>query len=197
MAHGVDLSIQAGTKYIGGHADVMIGSVATTERWWLPLRDVIADYGYSVSPDDCYLALRGLRTLGARLKAHEANALQVATWLEARPEVARLLYPALPSDPGYALWKRDFTGASGLFGVDLRAGSRAALEVFVDSLQLFGIGSSWGGFESLIVPAAFKRTASKSPFSHHAIRLHIGLEDPHDLIADLEQALDKMRAANP
>jgi len=193
MAHGVDLSIQAGTKYIGGHADVMIGSVAVREeRWWKPLRDVIADYGYSVSPDDCYLALRGLRTLGARLRTHQANAIEVARWLEKRPEVARVLYPALPSDPGYAIWKRDFTGASGLFGVDLKAPSRPALEVFVDSLQLFGIGSSWGGFESLVVPAVFKRTASKSPFLHHAMRLHIGLEDPQDIIADLEQALNKM-----
>jgi len=193
LAHGVDLSIQAGTKYIGGHADVMIGSVAVKdERWWQPLRDVIADYGFSVSPDDCYLALRGLRTLGARLKAHQANALEVANWLEKRPEVARVLYPALPSDPGYAVWKRDFTGASGLFGVDLRAPSRAALETFVDSLELFGIGSSWGGFESLIVPAVFKRTASKSPFSAHPIRLHIGLEDTADIIVDLGQALSKM-----
>jgi cystathionine beta-lyase len=197
MAHGVDLSIQAGTKYIGGHADLMIGSVAATERWWLPLRDTIADFGYGVSPDDCYLTLRGLRTLGARLKVHEANALKIAAWLEGRPEVARVLFPALPSDPGYAIWKRDFSGASGLFGVDLKAGSRAALEAFVDSLRLFGIGSSWGGFESLIVPAVFKRSASKSPFAHEAIRLHIGLEDPDDLIADLEQALEKMRGANP
>ena len=195
MAHGVDLSIQAGTKYIGGHADVLIGSVASTERWWKPLRDVIADYGYAVSPDDCYLALRGLRTLGVRLKAHEERALRVATWLQGHAEIARVLYPALESDPGHAIWKRDFTGASGLFAIDLRAKSAGALAVFANSLELFGIGASWGGFESLVQPAAYKRTASKPQFEGVPVRLHIGLEDAEDIIADLAQALEKMRAA--
>jgi len=195
MAYGVDLSIQAGTKYIGGHADVLIGSVASTERWWQPLRDVIADYGYAVSPDDCYLALRGLRTLGVRLKAHEARAMRVATWLQGHKDIARVLYPALQSDPGHAIWKRDFTGASGLFGIDLLARSPAALAVFTDSLELFGIGASWGGFDSLVVPAAYRRTASKPAFEGIPVRLHIGLEDADDIIQDLDQALDKMRKA--
>ncbi len=195
LAHGVDISIQAATKYFGGHSDIIMGSIATTERWWRPVRDIVADYGFAVSPDDCYLALRGLRTLGVRLKAHQAGAMLVARWLQQRPEVARVLYPALGSDPGHAIWRRDFTGASGLFGVELKAISRTALAAFVDSLKLFGIGASWGGYESLIVPARFTRTASASAFSGPLIRLHIGLEDPQDLIADLERGFVEMGKA--
>lgn len=195
IGHGVDLSIQAGTKYIGGHADLLIGSVATTERYWQPLRDVIADFGYAVSPDDCYLALRGLRTLGVRLKAHEQNGLRVARWLQGRSDIARVMHPALETDPGHSIWKRDFSGSTGLFGIDLLAGSQRGLEAFVDSLELFGIGASWGGFESLVLPAAYKRTATQPRFAGMPVRLHIGLEDADDLIADLEQALEKMRGA--
>ena len=192
IAHGVDLSIQAGTKYIGGHSDVMTGSIACTERYWRPLRDLVSDYGIGVSPDDCYLALRGLRTLGVRLRAHQEGGLKVARWLTNRPEVARILYPALENDPGHALWKRDFTGASGLFGVEFRATSKPAVHAFVDALELFGIGVSWGGYESLIVPARYTRTASQRQFAGPLLRLAIGLEDPDDLIADLEQGFAAM-----
>jgi len=191
----VDISIHAGTKYIGGHSDLMIGVVATNERYWKPVRQTVYDYAYSVSPDDCYQALRGLRTLGVRLRQHERNALQVARWLEAQPEVSRVLYPALESDPGHALWKRDYRGASGLFSVVLKPVDDAALARFADGLKLFGIGSSWGGFESLItvVHAAAYRTATRWQPEGPAVRLHIGLEDPADLIADLRQGLDLLQ----
>jgi cystathionine beta-lyase len=195
LAHGVDLSIQAGTKYISGHSDVLLGSIATTERWWRPVRDTVADYGYSISPDDCYLALRGLRTLGVRLKAHQAGGMAVAEWLQSRPEVKRVLHPALPDDPGHAIWKRDFTGACGLFGLELRSVPKKAVAAFVDSLKLFGIGASWGGYESLIVPAKFTRTATARKFTGPLLRLHVGLEDPADLIADLEQGFAAMAKA--
>jgi len=191
-AHGVDLSIQAGTKYISGHSDVLLGSIATSERWWRPVRDTVADYGYSISPDDCFLALRGLRTLGVRLKAHQAGGLAVARWLQGRSEVQRVLHPALPDDPGHAIWKRDFTGACGLFSMELRPVSKKAVAAFVDSLKLFGIGASWGGYESLIVPAKFTRTATRRKFAGPLLRLHVGLEDPADLIADLEQGFVAM-----
>jgi cystathionine beta-lyase len=195
LAHGVDLSIQAGTKYISGHSDVLLGSIATTERWWRPVRDTVADYGYSISPDDCFLALRGLRTLGVRLKAHQAGGMAVAEWLQSRPEVKRVLHPALPDDPGHAIWKRDFTGACGLFGLELRSVPKKAVAAFVDSLKLFGIGASWGGYESLIVPAKFTRTATARKFTGPLLRLHVGLEDPADLIADLEQGFAAMAKA--
>jgi cystathionine beta-lyase len=189
---GIDVSIQAATKYIGGHSDIMMGVVTTTERYWKPVRQTVADFGYSVSPDDCYLALRGLRTMGVRLKQQEINALRVAQWLEGRPEVSRVLFPALPSHPGHAIWKRDFRGAAALFSVVLTPPvDDAALTAFVDALTLFGIGSSWGGFESLItvVHAASIRTATNWHPEGPAVRLHIGLEDPDDLIADLAQAM--------
>lgn len=192
LAHGVDLSIQAGTKYIGGHSDVLVGSIAANERWWRPVRDLVADYGYCISPDDCYLALRGLRTLGVRLRTHQESALRISRWLRERSEVAQVLYPALESDPGHALWQRDFTGASGLFGVALRPVSQAALAAFFDSLRFFGIGVSWGGYESLIVTARYTRTASSRQFSGPLIRLAIGLEDADDLIADLDQGFAAM-----
>lgn len=200
LGHGVDIAIQAGTKYIAGHSDVMLGCIATREALWRPVRDVAADYGYSVSPDDCYLALRGLRSLGVRLRAHQEGALRVAQWLQGRPEVSRVLFPALPSDPGHALWKRDFTGACGLFGLELQPWARPVLAAFVDSLKLFGIGASWGGYESLIVPAKYTRAVpgAAGKFKGPLLRLHIGLEDPDDLIADLEQgfaALATARAA--
>jgi cystathionine beta-lyase len=192
LAHGVDLSIQAGTKYIGGHSDVLVGSIAANERWWRPVRDLVADYGYCISPDDCYLALRGLRTLGVRLRTHQESALKVARWLRERSEVAQVLHPALEGDPGHALWRRDFTGASGLFGVEFKLVPQAALAAFFDSLKLFGIGVSWGGYESLIVTARYTRTASSREFSGPLIRLAIGLEDVDDLIADLDQGFAAM-----
>jgi len=193
---GVDVSIHAATKYIAGHSDVVMGVIVTNERHWLTVRRAVADYGYGVSPDDCYLALRGFRTIGVRMKQQMANALKVARWLQSQQQVRRVLYPALEGDPGHALWKRDFTGAASLFSFVLDAGERQAT-AFVNALELFGIGSSWGGFESLaiVAPIAPYRTATKWEPGGSTIRLHIGLEDPDDLIADLEQAFAKMKKA--
>jgi cysteine-S-conjugate beta-lyase len=197
FAHGVDVSIQAATKYIAGHSDVMLGAVITSEATYLPVRTMSVDLGHCAAPDDAYFALRGLRTLGVRLERHQQNALAVARWLQARPEVARVLYPALPEDPGHALWRRDFTGASGLFGVILRPTPQPAVNALIDALDLFGIGSSWGGFESLIVPTnpARQRSATRWAPEGPALRLHIGLEDPQDLIEDLERGFAALRAA--
>ncbi len=196
--HGVDISIHAGTKYISGHSDVMLGIVVTNEKYWLKVRRAVADYGYCVSPDDCYLALRGLRTIGVRMRSQQQSALRIARWLQARPEVLRVLYPALESDPGHAIWKRDFSGAASLFGVVLKPASDAAVAALIDALELFGIGSSWGGFESLAIradPGKF-RTATRWNPGGPLLRLHIGLEDPEDLIADLEQGLAQMQQAS-
>jgi cysteine-S-conjugate beta-lyase len=194
--HGVDVSIHAATKYIAGHSDVMIGVIVTNERYWLPVRKTAAEYGYSVSPDDCYLALRGFRTIGVRMKHQMASALRIARWLQSRPEVLRVLYPALEEDPGYAIWARDFEGAASLFGAVLHPLKDQALAAFVNALEFFGIGSSWGGYESLITVAriAHLRTATQWNPGGPTIRLHIGLEDPDDLIADLEQAFAKAAA---
>ncbi len=193
--YGVDVSIHAGTKYIAGHSDVMLGLVVTNEKYWLPIRRAVADYGYCVSPDDCYLALRGLRTIGVRLRHQQQSALKVARWLEQRPEVLRVLYPALESDPGHALWKRDFSGAASLFGVVLRPASDAAVARFIDALRLFGIGSSWGGFESLAIRAnpAKLRSATRWAPGGPLVRIHIGLEDTDELITDLEQGLARLK----
>src|SRR6266487_3424262 len=197
FAHGVDVSIHAATKYIVGHSDVMLGAVITNEEMYLPVRTMAADLGHCAAPDDAYYALRGLRTMGVRLERHEKNALAVAQWLQTRPEVSRVLYPALPEDAGHALWKRDFLGASGLFGVVLKAVPKEAVNGFIDALDLFGIGASWGGFESLVQPAFPERarTATRWQAEGPLVRIHIGLEDPQDLIADLAQGLDKLRAA--
>jgi cystathionine beta-lyase len=195
MQLGVDVSVIAATKYIGGHADVMLGTITTTEPLYEPVRSMVAELGYCVSPDDAFLGLRGLRTLGLRLDRHQRSALQVAEWLETRPEVQRVLYPALPSDPGHAIWKRDFRGASGLFGVVLKPVPKAAVDAMLNSLRLFGMGASFGGFESLAIPmdSTRLRKLTKSPDSRY-VRLHVGLEDPADLIADLEQGLGRLRA---
>jgi len=185
---GVDVSIHAATKYIAGHSDVLMGVVVTNEQHWLAVRRAVADYGYGVSPDDCYLALRGFRTIGVRMKQQMANALKVARWLQKHQQVKRVLYPALEGDPGPALWKRDYSGAASLFSFVL-AGSERGASAFINALELFGIGSSWGGFESLAIVAliAPHRTATKWDPGGPTIRLHIGLEDPDDLIADLER----------
>jgi cysteine-S-conjugate beta-lyase len=195
--HGVDVSIHAATKYIVGHSDVMMGMIVTNEKYWLPVRRTVADYGYCSSADECYLALRGLRTIGVRMKQQMANAIKVARWLESRSEVERVLFPALESHPGHAIWKRDFEGAASLFSFVLNPVSRKQVAAFVDSLKLFGIGSSWGGYESLVTTPniAPLRTATKWNAAGQAIRFHIGLEDPDDLIADVEQALAKMAQA--
>jgi cystathionine beta-lyase len=192
---GVDVSIHAATKYIAGHSDVVMGMIVANERHWLTVRRAVADYGYGVSPDDCYLALRGFRTIGVRMKQQMVNALKVARWLQSRREVKRVIYPALEGDSGHALWKRDFSGAASLFSFVLTAGEQQAT-AFLNALELFGIGSSWGGFESLAIVAqiAQYRTATTWEPGGPTIRLHIGLEDPDDLIADLERgfaALDR------
>lgn len=196
--HGVDVSIHAATKYIVGHSDVMMGIIVTSERYWLPVRRAVADFGFSVSPEDCYLALRGFRTIGVRMKQQMANAIRIAQWLESRPEVKRVLYPALPSDPGHKLWKRDFEGAASLFSFVLKPVSDKAVAAFVDALALFGIGSSWGGYESLVQVARIEkyRTATQWNPGGPTLRLHIGLEDPEDLIADLERGFAALRSGS-
>lgn len=185
---GVDITILAATKYIVGHSDAMIGSVTTTARYWQKLRRTTQDLGQVVSPDDAYLAARGLRTLSVRLKEHEASALELARWLETREEVEAVLHPALPTCPGHDIWKRDFTGASGLFSFILK-GSKAKAAAFVDALKLHGIGYSWGGFESLAIPVHPEKHRSTVPweFEGGLIRVQVGLEDVGDLKADLER----------
>ena len=198
--HGVDVSIQAGTKYIAGHSDLVIGIVtARNEELYRTLRDTTAAFGDICGPDECYLALRGLRTMAVRLRHQEQATLRVARWLQSCPEVRRVLYPALPDDPGYGLWKRDFKGASSLFGLVLRTRDEQAVARMVDGLKLFQIGSSWGGFESLISfadPRAIRTAApwTESPF---VLRLHVGLEDPDDLIADLAAGLKRLGGGAP
>jgi cystathionine beta-lyase len=194
---GVDVSIHAATKYIGGHSDVMMGIVTTNEQCWLPVRRTVADYGYCVSPDDCFLALRGLRTMGVRMRHQQKSAEKVARWLESRPEVSRVLYPALESDPGHALWKRDFSGAASLFGVILKPVADQSVAAMIESLELFGIGSSWGGFESLAIRADVRRIRTATAWNPGGplLRLHIGLESTDDLIADLERGFARLRDA--
>lgn len=187
IAAGVDISVQALSKYVGGHSDVMIGSATATEKYFPRVQRTAWDLGHAVSPDDAWLGSRGLRTLGVRLRQHEANALAVATWLKKRPEVGLVLHPALPDCPGHEIWKRDFKGSSGLFSFELKDADAARRAAIVDSLELFGIGYSWGGYESLVLAVDPMRTVSKVP-AQNLVRLQIGLEDPEDLIADLEAA---------
>jgi cystathionine beta-lyase len=196
FAHGVDLSIQAATKYIGGHADVMLGYVASNESHEKRLSESHHDLGLYASGDDCFLALRGIRTMPVRLSRHQETGLKLARWLKERPEVARVLHPALEDDPGHALWRRDFKGATGLFGVVLKPVSRRALAAFFDGLVLFGRGYSWGGYESLIVPAHIRRTATDFTAEGPVTRIHAGLENADDLIADLDAALTRLRASS-
>jgi cysteine-S-conjugate beta-lyase len=185
---GVDFAILAATKYIVGHSDVMAGSVTTHAEHWPALQQTARALGQVLSPDDAYLAARGLRTLAVRLNAHEASALEIANWLSGREEVERVLHPALPSCPGHEIWKRDFAGSSGLFSFVIK-GSNAKAAALIDALDLFGIGYSWGGFESLALPVYPEkhRSAVPWPSGNAVIRLQIGLEDTSDLIADLRQ----------
>ena len=197
FSHGVDVSIQAGTKYIVGHSDVMIGSVTTTKELWPTLQASAAGMGQTTGPDDVYLAQRGLRTLSVRLKQHMENGIKIAEWLKGQSQVHSVLHPALKDHPGHSLWKRDFLGASGLFSFRLNAVSMEAVAAFMDHLELFGMGYSWGGFESLVIyadPSSY-RTATKWDNTNPLIRLHIGLEDPDDLIADLKAGFDRLDAA--
>jgi cystathionine beta-lyase len=197
LAHGADVSIQAATKYIAGHSDVMLGVIISGERLFLPIKRASAYLGTAVGPDDCYLALRGLRTLAVRFARHGETALRLAGWLAGRPEVARVLHPALPGAPGHAVWKRDFRGCNGLLSVVLHDCRREALAAMLDGLRLFRLGYSWGGYESLIVPFDPRpiRTATAWPAGGPCLRLHCGLEDAGDLIADLDQGFARLNAA--
>ena len=191
LALGADVSVMAATKYLSGHSDVMMGTVATTQEMWAPLAERCDAFGMTVSPDDAWLVLRGLRTLSARLKMHEQHALQVAHWLTTQPAVKTVFCPALPTDPGHALWKRDCDGTNGLISFELPVGTSGdTVDRLIDGMKLFGLGASWGGYESLVTPAAMTQARTVTDWSARGpiIRLHIGLEDPADLIADLAQA---------
>ena len=191
--HGVDVAVHAGTKYLGGHSDLLIGVIVGSEAVFPRLHRLWTDMGVTASSDDCFLALRGLRTLAVRLARHQASALRIAAWLRNRPEVAEVVYPALPGAPGHELWKRDFTGASGLFGVVLRPVPKTAVEAMLNGLRWFKLGVSWGGFESLILPIDHAaRSATRWAPAGPYLRLHVGLEDPDDLIADLAEGLARL-----
>jgi cysteine-S-conjugate beta-lyase len=197
LAQGVDVSIIAATKYIVGHSDAMMGIAVCTEQSFMPVREMATQLGNHAAPDDCYLALRGLRTAAVRLRHHETQGLALANWLSKRPEVQRVLHPALPGCPGHEHWRRDFTGASGLFSIVLRRDiAKPAIEAMLNGMELFGMGFSWGGFESLIVPVYPARLRSAKPWeTGPVLRLHAGLEDIDDLIADLDRGFARLNAA--
>jgi cysteine-S-conjugate beta-lyase len=197
LEQGVDISMQAATKYIGGHSDIMFGTISANARAWPLVTETIRLLGVCAGPDDVFLALRGTRTLAVRLAQHCASGLAMARWLSGRPEVLRVLHPALESDPGHAIWKRDFTGASGLFSIVLKPKPQEAVDAMLNSLKLFGMGFSWGGFESLAVPfnCAEYRTATKWDPGGPTVRLHIGLENIEDLEADLDRGFAAFNAA--
>jgi len=196
LEKGVDLAIQSGSKYIGGHSDLMLGTISVNQANWKQVIETVYGMGLCVGPDDMYFGLRGVRTLGVRLKAHYAAGLKVARWLEARPEVLRVLHPALENHPGHAIWKRDFTGACGLFSIVLKPVPQAAIYAFINELSLFGIGASWGGYESLVIPfdCTDVRTATGWAPGGPTVRFHIGLEDTDDLIGDLERGFAALAA---
>ncbi|MBB3265281.1 cystathionine beta-lyase [Azospirillum sp. OGB3] len=198
LRHGVDVSIHSATKYIVGHADAMLGVIScANEAQWLAVKKAATRTGTCAGPDDIYLGLRGLRTLSVRLRQHEASALALAGWLSKQPEVTRILHPAFPDCPGHALWKRDIGRSSGLFSIVMNAVPKPALSAMLNSLELFGLGYSWGGFESLILPArpAAVRTATRWTDPGTVLRLHAGLEDVDDLIRDLDGAFARLRTA--
>ena len=193
FVHGCDVTVQAVTKYIAGHSDVMMGSIVCSEATWPQLKASYEAMGIFAGPDDMNMALRGLRTLDVRLERHQNNALEVAQWLRGRPEVETVLYPALSNAPGHEIWKRDFTGASGLFSVVLKPFAEKNVAAMLDGLELFGMGFSWGGFESLVVPFTPHRTATSWNAEGPCLRFHIGLESPKDLISDLEQGFKRLK----
>ncbi|KQW23110.1 cystathionine beta-lyase [Afipia sp. Root123D2] len=197
LDQGVDISIQAATKYIGGHSDIMFGTIAANATAWPLITEAIRLLGVCAGPDDVFLALRGLRTLAVRLAHHQQSGLDMARWFAARPEVLRVLHPGLESDPGHAIWKRDFTGASGLFSIVLKPAPQKAVDAFLDALTLFGMGYSWGGFESLVIPfdCSGYRTATTWAPGGPALRFHIGLESLDDLKADLAAGFEVFNAA--
>jgi cystathionine beta-lyase len=197
LEQGVDISMQAATKYIGGHSDIMFGTISANAKAWPLIAEAIQLLGVCAGPDDVFLALRGLRTLAVRLAQHHRSGLELARWLATRPEVLRVLHPALETDPGHAIWKRDFTGASGLFSIVLKPAPQKAVDALLDAVKLFGLGYSWGGFESLVIPfdCAPYRTAAKWAPGGPALRLHVGLENVEDLKADLERGFAAFHAA--
>lgn len=197
LSLGVDISIQAGTKYIGGHADANLGVVTCNAATWKTVKLAATRLGVAAGSEDVHLGLRGMRTLAVRLRRHQETGMKLAAWLAIQPETLRVLHPALPDCPGHAVWTRDFTGASGLFAVEIARQPRAALAAMLDGLRLFGMGYSWGGFESLILPLNPKphRTATAWDDRGTLLRLHAGLEDPDDLIWDLDDAFHRMRGA--
>lgn len=195
--HGVDVSIQAGTKYIVGHSDAMLGTATTTQECWPALSTTTWNMGQCAGPDDLYLAQRGFRTLSVRLQQHYRNGLTVGEWLHSRSEVRQVLHPALPETPGYELWKRDFLGASGLFGIELEPCSENAIAAMLDGMQIFHLGGSWGGYESLILPTNVRkiRTATPWNFEGPLVRLHVGLESVSDLKDDLAEGFQRLHRA--
>lgn len=198
LQHGVDISIHAATKYISGHSDLMLGVAVCKEQAFIPVKKISSAAGYCAGPDDVYMALRGLRTLKLRMEQHHLAALQVAKWLQQRPEVHSVMYPALPGDPGHEIWKRDYRGASGLFGFTLKPCSNEAFAAFLDYMGIIKLGYSWGGYESLMVPTypATLRSSTKWESSGPSIRIHVGLEDVADIIEDLESGLSRLVAAD-
>ncbi len=192
--HGVDISIQAATKFIAGHSDAMLGVITTRNELYERIKTTTVALGVCAGVDECYLGLRGLRTLAARMPRHQETGLKLAHWLKARPEVERVLHPALPDCPGHELWARDFTGASGLFTVVFKEFPKKGVEAMLDGMELFAMGFSWGGYESLILPVypAKMRSATTWPHPGPAVRIHAGLEDPDDLIADLAAGLARL-----
>ena len=193
---GADVSVHAATKYICGHSDTLMGTIACNEAAWPLMRETLFNFGLLIGPDDAYVALRGLRTLGVRLRQHRATAERLIEWLRTQPEVERILYPALPDDPGHSLWSRDMSGATGLFGIVLKPGAGGArLDALVNAVQLFGRGYSWGGHESLLIPVHPERTVLPSPYAGRLFRISAGLEDADDLIDDLQTGFTALRAA--
>jgi cystathionine beta-lyase len=194
---GVDIAIEAGTKYLSGHSDLLLGLISANAEWWPKVRAFVDLYAIPPGPDDTYLALRGLRTMELRLRESGHNALEIARWLQTRPEVKRVLHPALPDHPGHDLWKRDFLGSSGLFSVVLNPVSDTAVAAMLDGMELFGLGFSWGGYESLIIPfdCTSNRTATRWAPGGPTLRLQVGLEDPEDLKADLAAGFARLLEA--
>ena len=195
---GINISIHAATKYINGHSDTMLGLISGKYNDLANIRKWCEKFGSHVAPDACWMTLRGLRTLSVRMERHQKNALYVAEWLQRQPQIKRVLFPALPSDPGYKLWKRQFSGAAGPFVIELNNCKESSYEAFINSLELFALGTSWGGFESLVMPAIPHqlRTNATLPNEQRLVRLHIGLEDPDDLRQDLASALKQLPIIN-